>query len=96
MEDFEQEEFIDSNHLNSENFPSYFKEDDQDNSDDNIKDDSCLTENNSSKEANEIKLNDKLNSIEIIDHNFQFEDDSIPKKEEVDFGFDEFSIIPKT
>ena len=76
--------FEDLNQRNLSDFGSYFEL--------NNEEDSASHKNYSIK-AQEIKLDDKLNIFDIIDQNFEYENNSILMNETRDIGFDDFSTI---
>ena len=76
--------FEDSNQRSLSNFGSYLEENIEENS---------VSHKNSSIKAKEIKLDDKLNIFDIIDQNFQYENNSVLINEIRDIGIDDYSTI---
>ena len=74
----------DLNQRNLSDFGSYFEVNNEKNS---------TSHKNSYVKAQEIKLDDKLNIFDIIDQNFEYNNNSILMNETRDIGFDDFSII---
>ena len=74
----------DLNQRNLSDFGSYFELNNEKNS---------TSHKNSYVKAQEIKLDDKLNIFDIIDQNFEYNNNSILMNETRDIGFDDFSII---
>ena len=76
--------FEDSNQRSLSNFGSYLEKNIEENS---------VSHKNSSIKAKEIKLDDKLNIFDIIDQNFELENNSVLINEIRDIGIDEYSSI---